>query len=169
LCVLSTRRLLVFRSLDPIIGPRALLANNRSWKKCEVQDTHTCPSCPPVASFRSMASHSTHNTHPLCPASVWDGVSVSRLHSRAVVSPDPVARKFPVGEKEAHKIGDACPIFPVVNTRGKEGGRPKRTCKCRRTSRGGTDTEDALWRTSYDDYVFCCKGVGWVGEDVRFY
>lgn len=63
-------------------------------------------SCPPVASFRSRASHSTHSTHPLWPESVCEGVSVNRSHKRALVSPEPVARRFPVGEKDAHRIGD---------------------------------------------------------------
>ena len=63
-------------------------------------------SCPPVANFRSRASHSTHRTHPLCPDSVCEGVSVNRSHKRALVSPEPVARRFPVGEKDAQRIGD---------------------------------------------------------------
>jgi hypothetical protein len=63
-------------------------------------------SCPPVANLRSRASHSTHRTHPLWPESVCEGVSVNRSHKRALVSPEPVARRFPVGEKDAQSIGD---------------------------------------------------------------
>lgn len=66
-------------------------------------------SCPPVANFRSKASHSTHRTHPLCPDSVCEGVSVNKSHKRALVSPEPVARRFPVGEKDAQSIGDEWP------------------------------------------------------------
>lgn len=69
----------------------------------------TCPSCPPVASFLSMPSHSTHRTQPLCPESVCDGVSVYRSHRRAVQSPEPVARRFPVGENAAQRIGELWP------------------------------------------------------------
>ena len=66
----------------------------------------TWPSCPPVANFRSRASHSTHRTELLWPGSVCDGVSVNRSHKRAVASPEPVARRFPVGEKDAQRIRD---------------------------------------------------------------
>jgi len=40
---------------------------------------------------------------------VCEGVSVFKSHSRALVSPDPVARSFPVGENEAQRIGEECP------------------------------------------------------------
>lgn len=63
-------------------------------------------SCPPVASFRSRASHSTHRTQSLCPESVCEGVSVNKSHKRALASPEPVARRFPVGENDAQSIGD---------------------------------------------------------------
>ena len=56
-----------------------------------------------------MASHSTQRTQPLWPESVCEGVSVKRSHKRAFVSPDPVAIKLPVGEKDAQSIGDVCP------------------------------------------------------------
>jgi len=69
----------------------------------------TCPSCPPLANLLSIGSHSTQSTHPLWPESVWEGVSVFRSHSRALVSPDPVAKSFPVGENEAQRIGEECP------------------------------------------------------------
>ena len=71
----------------------------------------TCPSCPPVANFLSIASHSTQSTQPLWPESTCEGVSVLRSHRRAFVSPDPVASRDPVGENEAQRIADACPIF----------------------------------------------------------
>src|SRR5258706_236518 len=71
--------------------------------------TRTCPSCPPVASFRSRASHSTQRTHPLCPERTCEGVSVSRSHNRAFVSPDPVASRFPVGENAAQRMGELWP------------------------------------------------------------
>jgi hypothetical protein len=29
------------------------------------------------------------------------------------VSPEPVANKFPVGEKDAHRIGDVCPVIAM--------------------------------------------------------
>ena len=66
----------------------------------------TCPSCPPVASFLSIASHSTQRTQPLWPDNTWDGVSVNRSHNLALQSPEPVARRLPVGENEAHRIGE---------------------------------------------------------------
>ena len=34
-----------------------------------------------------------------------------RSQSRAFVSPDPVARRHPVGENEAQRIGEVCPEF----------------------------------------------------------
>ena len=40
------------------------------------------------------------------PESVCDGVSVNRSHKRAFVSPEPVARRFPVGENDAQRMGD---------------------------------------------------------------
>lgn len=40
---------------------------------------------------------------------VETGVSVSKFHRRQVLSPEPVARSFPVGEKDAQRIGEACP------------------------------------------------------------
>lgn len=61
----------------------------------------------PVATMRSMPSHSTHSNHPVWPARVDWGVSVSRFHKRQVLSPDPVARSFPVGENEAQRMGEA--------------------------------------------------------------
>lgn len=60
----------------------------------------------PVATVRSIPSHSTHSNHPVWPASVYLGVSVSRSHRRQVLSPDPVASIFPVGENEAQRIGE---------------------------------------------------------------
>jgi len=44
------------------------------------------------------------------PASVAEGVSESRFHRRHVLSPEPVARKRPVGENEAQRIGEAWPV-----------------------------------------------------------
>lgn len=66
----------------------------------------TCPSWPPVASFLSIASHSAQSTQPLWPDNTCDGVSVNRSHNLALQSPEPVARRFPVGENEAHNIGE---------------------------------------------------------------
>ena len=84
--------------------------------------TRTCPSCPPVASFRSRASHSTQRTHPLCPERMCEGVSVSRSHNRAFVSPDPVASRFPVGENAAQRMGELWParsrVLNIHDTRG---------------------------------------------------
>src|SRR6266403_1801041 len=42
----------------------------------------------------------------VCPDNVCEGVSVNRSHKRAVASPEPVARRFPVGENDAQSIGD---------------------------------------------------------------
>jgi len=39
---------------------------------------------------------------------------VFRSHSRALVSPDPVAKSFPVGENEAQRIGEECPRSKLV-------------------------------------------------------
>ena len=61
----------------------------------------------PVATWRSRPSHSTHRSQPVWPASVAAGVSESRFHSRHVLSPEPVARNRPVGENEAHRMGEA--------------------------------------------------------------
>ena len=45
----------------------------------------------------------------MCPESVGPGVSVSRSQRRAVQSPEPVASREPVGEKEAHRMGAEWP------------------------------------------------------------
>ena len=50
----------------------------------------------------------------MCPVNVAFGSSVDKSHSRAVLSPDPVASRLPVGENDAHKIG--CP-WPVNGRR----------------------------------------------------
>lgn len=68
----------------------------------------------PVATVLSIPSHSTHNNHPVCPARVYFGVSVSKSQIRHVLSPDPVARRRPVGEKEAHRMGDECPSIELL-------------------------------------------------------
>ena len=70
----------------------------------------TCPSCPPVATTRSLPSHSVQRTHPLCPTRVCFGSSISMSHRRAVESPDPVTAYRPVGDKDPHRIGCACPV-----------------------------------------------------------
>jgi hypothetical protein len=84
-------------------GGRGAQAARRAKKK---EKKLTWPSYPPVANFRSRASHSTHRTELLWPESVCDGVSVNRSHKRAVASPEPVARRFPVGEKDAQRMRD---------------------------------------------------------------
>lgn len=71
--------------------------------------TLTLPSFEPEASKRSRGSHSTHRTNEGWPESVCFGVSLSKSHKRAVQSPPPVANILPVGENEAHKIGDEWP------------------------------------------------------------
>ena len=35
---------------------------------------------------------------------------MNKSHNLALQSPEPVARRFPVGENEAHKIGEVWPI-----------------------------------------------------------
>lgn len=64
----------------------------------------------PVATILSIPSHSTHNNQPVCPVRVDWGVSVSRFHNLQVLSPEPVASSRPVGENEAQRMGDACPV-----------------------------------------------------------
>jgi hypothetical protein len=39
---------------------------------------------------------------------------VERFQRRVVQSPDPVARRFPVGEKDAQRIGELCPIESCI-------------------------------------------------------
>lgn len=49
------------------------------------------------------------------PLRVQAGVSVSRFHNRHVLSPEPVASILPVGEKDAHKIGEAWPAVRIAD------------------------------------------------------
>ena len=37
-----------------------------------------------------------------------------RSHKRTLVSPEPVARRLPVGENEAHNMGDVCPVIFIM-------------------------------------------------------
>ena len=63
----------------------------------------------PVATHLSNPSHSTQRTQFECPLKVALGVSLFKFHNRQVLSPDPVAKYWPVGENEAQRIGLAWP------------------------------------------------------------
>jgi hypothetical protein len=87
-------------SFRPCLEPAPHFESNR---------TLTVLSMLPVATVLSMPSHSTQSSQPVWPVRVETGVSVSKFHRRQVLSPEPVARSFPVGEKEAQRMGEACP------------------------------------------------------------
>ena len=88
-----------------------------------------------------------------------------RSQSLAVASPEPVASKFPVGEKEAHRIGALCPerefhwMRECLN-------KSRRTRKSRRATGGRTNAENALWGAIYSDHVFCCDICGRMTQDI---
>jgi len=71
------------------------------------------------------------------------------------VSPEPVARRLPVGEKEAHRIGDACPtIYLMGDGDGRRAKKMALTGERRRTTGGWTNLEHGLGRAVDDDDVF---------------
>ena len=70
-----------------------------------------------------------------------------RSQRRAFVSPDPVARRHPVGENEAQRIGEVCPEFnidirnllvSIIKV------KVAQTGECRGTSCGWTDAKNTL-------------------------
>ena len=157
---------------DPIIAPKTNFYEKQN-KTIITSLTRTCPSCPPVANFLSIASHSTQSTQPLCPDNTCEGVSVSRFHKRAFVSPDPVARREPVGENEAQRIGDVWPKkkFHDVRTSSsvdwEKMKKGKQTRECGGTSCCWTDTKYALRRTMHDNNILCSKITSWVFENIN--
>lgn len=77
----------------------------------------TLLSIDPVATVDSYPSHSTQRIQPVWPVKVDLGNSVDRSHILAVLSPEPVASKLPVGEKDAQRIGCPCPTFTKAKER----------------------------------------------------
>jgi hypothetical protein len=39
---------------------------------------------------------------------------VLRSHKSKLVSPEPVTRRLPVGENEAHDLGEVCPVIIIM-------------------------------------------------------